>query len=108
MANPEWRLPKVDRELTGEPVLAGDISVEPVARLEFDQGGRVGRAGGGGGGRLRLRPVEVIVRRDGQPEQRIAVGDMQGRAYRAMLAAGAGVMAASIVFSIVMRLRRRG
>lgn len=108
MATAEWRRPKVERQLVGEPVLAGDISVEPVAQLEFSQGGRTGQAGGGGGGRLRLRPVEVIVRRDGQPEQRIAVGEMQGRAYRAMLAAGAGVMAASIVFSIVMGLRRRG
>ena len=105
MAKPDWRLPRLDRQLTGEPVLAGDISVQPVARVESNLGGRGGRAGGGSGGRLRLRPDRIIVRREGQQEQEIAIGDFEGTVYRAMLATGAGVMAASIAFGFVMRLR---
>lgn len=106
VAEPDWRLPKLDRELTGKPVSVGEISVHPLARLEFDLGGRGGQAGGAGsGGRLRLRPVGVIVRQEGQPPQQVAIGDVEGTAYRAMLATGAGVVAASIAFSIVMKLR---
>ena len=109
MAEPNWRLPPLDRQLIGEPMSVGDIRVQPVARLVFDLGGRGGQAGGAGsGGRLRLQPDKIIVRREGQPEQQIVVGDVEGTAYRAMLAAAAGVMAASIAFSVVMVLRHRG
>lgn len=109
MAQPDWRLPKLDRQLTGEPVLVGEISVQPVARLEYDQGSRGGdAASGGGGGRVRLRPEKIIVQREGQPEQQIVIDDVQGAAYRGMLAAAAAVMAASIAFRVVMALRHRG
>lgn len=108
MAQPDWRLPKLDRQLTGELIELGDISVQPVARLEFDLGGQGGQAGGaGGGGRLRLRPDKVIVRRKGQLERQIAISDVEGAAYRGMLAVAAGVMAASVAARIVMWLRQR-
>jgi hypothetical protein len=57
---------------------------------------------------LGLRPDRIIVQREGQPEEQIALGDREGAAYRGMLAIAAGVMAASIAFSVMMRLLRRG
>lgn len=109
MAEPSWRLPKVERQLRGEPVPVGEMTVQPVARLEYDWGGKGGDAGSGGsGGRLRLRPDKIIVQREGQHEQQIVIGDIESAAYRAMLVAAVGVMAASIAFSIVMALRTMG
>jgi uncharacterized spore protein YtfJ len=95
----------------GEPVIQGDVTVIPVARIQSKGGGGGGagpaqdgqtQRGRGGGFGLSAKPVGVFVVRHGKVSWRPSV-DVNRIAMGAQIVAGVGILA----LRSVLRARRR-
>jgi len=82
------------------PVVVGERSFRPVARVAGWQGGQRGPAGGAVVAWLRLAPVAVVVREPDGREHRVAVIDGTGAALR-------GIGAVALVVTAVCWAIRR-
>ena len=101
---------RFDRLLTGQQITVGGRTIQPVARLNGQQGGRLQAEGGGFGAWARITPVEVIVRDADGAEQRVATPNATRRAIRGIASAGlavAGVCLAIMLVVSLLRLSRR-
>lgn len=96
---------KIDRRLEGEPIVVGDVSLRPVARLT-GLAGAGGDRNGGGGGWVTLKPQEVVVRTGGGPEERLALPDPTAMAVRGIAVAAAMVAGAAWLLMILAWLVR--
>jgi hypothetical protein len=64
--NPEFK--QFEKRLEGEPVVVGEYSLQPVAQVAGWHMTAKGETGQGAGALLRVKPLEVIVRKgDGEP-----------------------------------------
>ena len=64
--NPEFK--QFEKRLEGEPVIVGEYSLQPVAQVAGWHMTAKGETGQGAGALLRVKPLEVIVRKgDGEP-----------------------------------------
>jgi hypothetical protein len=85
------------------PIVVGERSVRPVARVSGWRAERRDPAGGGAGAWLRLAPVAVVVREPDGRERRLALADGTGDALRGLAAAALAVAAACWAIRWLMR-----
>ena len=85
MTEEKMRPNRLDWELVGEPIIAGERTIQPVARLSGWAGGNMSEQGGGAGAWVRVRPVEVVVREADGTESRVPIVDAERLLYAAWL-----------------------
>ncbi len=92
MTNPKspWR---VERTLTGDLVTVEERTLQLVAQVTGWRGTNGGK--NGGGARLRLQPVEVVVREGDGSERRVPITDPTRDTTRGIVVAGLLIAALS-------------
>lgn len=83
--NVTYPQPEVSREITGEPIVVGERTIRPVARVSTRLLNFQVRGGGVAGVGLRISPSEAIVREKDGTEYRIALADPTAKMMRAMM-----------------------
>ncbi len=100
---------RIDRELTGEPVVVQGGTLVPVARLQ----GKVWRgpaeqpAGGNvhfEAGYVHLTPMRAVVTDVSGQEQTVAITDPTGEALRGIRSAAAGIAGVCLALIVAARL----
>ncbi len=97
---------RIDRLLTGQQITVGGRTIQPVARLNGQQGGGLQAGGGGFGAWARIAPVEVIVREADGAEHRVATPNATRQAIRGIVSAGLAVAGACLAIMLVVSLVR--
>ncbi len=104
---PEEHLDKrIEKELTGEPIQAGEYTLRPVAHVYVSRGEREGEMYGMAGAFVRLAPAAVIVERPDGDVQRITIDDPTERAITNLARVGVTVAAVSVAAMLARRLAR--
>lgn len=76
---------KMNREVIGEPIVVGERTIRPAARVSTRLLNFQVRGGGVAGVGLRISPSEAIVREKDGTEYRIALADPTAKMMRAMM-----------------------
>lgn len=87
MTNPKARW-RVERTLTGDPMTVEERTVQLVARVTGWRGTNGSKSGGGGGARLRIQPVEAVVREGDGSERCVPITDPTRETIRRIVVAG--------------------
>ena len=100
MGNEKQMGQKIDRLIEAEPIVIGDRSIQPVAKLigwetegDAESGSYVGKVG-------RLTPLEVRID-DGESQDVIEIDDPLVEPLRGILMAGAAVTAVCMLIMLV-------
>jgi hypothetical protein len=86
LANHEQAPPgeKIDRELFGDPIVVGERSIQPVARLAGWYSGTGSEMVGGAGAVLQLQPVKIIVQEEDDSAYEVEIVDETQQALKGM------------------------
>lgn len=95
---------RVTGELVGAPIVVGDVTVTPVARVDGMLAGGSEAGGQYEAGFLRLKPVRAVVSRaDG--DTTLKISDVHGDIQRNMTIAGGLLAVVSVAIAIYRKLR---
>jgi hypothetical protein len=97
---------RIERELTGEPVQAGEYTLRPVAHASVTRDQHADESYGVMGAYVRLAPVAMIVEGADGMARRIAITDPTDRAIDALGRVGLLVAAVSLAAMVIRKLTR--
>jgi uncharacterized spore protein YtfJ len=97
---------RIEKELTGEPIQAGEYILRPVAHVHASHGEREGESYAMTGAYVRLAPTALLVEGPDGDVQRIAIDDPTDRVVRNLVRVGALVAAVSVAAMLARRLAR--
>ena len=97
---------RIEKELTGEPIPAGEYTLRPVAHANASHDERRDESYTMTGAYVRLTPSALLVEGPDGDVQRITIDDPTDRAITNLMRVGALVAAVSVAAMLVRRLAR--